>query len=281
MMAAPRGSGAPRRPRTGRVFLPVLALLAVLFFAMFAALGTWQLKRLQWKLDLIERIDQRVNAAPVAPPAPDKWAGVTAASDEYRKVRVSGKFLYELTTRVQTTTAKGIGFWLMTPLCTGDGTIVFINRGFVPMQSGDLARPAPPKAGAEPCAGAFGPAVEITGLLRMPEPKGRILRENDPANERWYVRDVPVIAAARGLDNAARKELPLVAPYFIDAPAGQEYPQDATEKPTGGLTVIAFPNNHLVYALTWFALAAMVAGGYYLVLRFERRKTRDQDDAQH
>ncbi|GGB99705.1 hypothetical protein GCM10011572_22070 [Pseudoduganella buxea] len=240
---------------------------------MFAALGTWQLKRLQWKLDLIERIDQRVHAAPVAPPAPDKWAGVTAASDEYRKVRVSGKFLYELTTRVQTTTAKGIGFWLMTPLCTGDGTIVFINRGFVPMQSGDLARPAPPRAGAEPCAGAFGPAVEITGLLRMPEPKGRILRENDPANERWYVRDVPVIAQARNL--------PRAAPFFIDAPAGQEYPQDATEKPTGGLTVIAFPNNHLVYALTWFALAAMVAGGYYLVLRFERRKTRDQDDAQH
>ena len=250
----------------------VLAVCAVLAFCLFAALGTWQVKRLQWKLDMIDRVDQRVHASPVAPPGPQQWARVTAESDEYRRVRVGGRFLYDLTTRVQTTTAKGIGFWLMTPLCTDEGHLVFINRGFVPMQSGDLERPAPPKAGPQPCAGAFGPRADITGLLRMPEPKGRLLRENDPAHERWYVRDVPVIAAARGLSN--------VAPYFIDAPAGQEYPVGASEQPVGGLTVIAFPNNHLVYALTWFALAAMVAGGYYLVLRYERRKTRERDVGQ-
>ena len=264
MMTAPRGLTG------GKV---VLAACAVLLFCLFAALGTWQVKRLQWKLDLIDRIDERVHATPVAPPGPQQWARVSAESSEYRRVRVSGKLLYDLTTRVQTTTAKGIGFWLMTPLCTTDGTIIFINRGFVPMRSGDLQRPAPPQAPAQPCAGTFGPLVEITGLLRMPEPKGRLLRENDPQHERWYVRDVPVIAAARGLSN--------VAPYFIDAPAGQEYPRDASEPVVGGLTVISFPNNHLVYALTWFALAAMVAGGYYLVLRYERRKTREQDVGQH
>ncbi|AXA90717.1 SURF1 family protein [Massilia sp. YMA4] len=262
MMAAPRGSSG------GKI---VLAACAVLLFCVFAALGTWQVKRLQWKLDLIERVNSRVNAAPVPAPGPQQWARVSAASDEYRRVRVSGKFLYQYTTRVQTTTARGIGFWLMTPLCTDDG-IIFVNRGFVPMRSGDLDQPAPPSAGAEPCAGGFGPAAEVTGLLRLPEPKGRLLRENDPANERWYVRDVPAIAARRGLRN--------VAPYFVDAPAGQEYPMDASEKPVGGLTVIAFPNNHLVYALTWFALAAMVAGGYYLVLRYEKRRTRANDEAQ-
>jgi surfeit locus 1 family protein len=28
----------------------------------------------------------------------------------------------------------------------------------------------------------------------------------------------------------------------------------------GGLTVVSFPDNHLVYALTWYALGLMVAG---------------------
>jgi surfeit locus 1 family protein len=170
---------------------------------------------------------------------------------------------------VQTTTALGIGFWLMTPMCT-EGGVVFVNRGFVPIQPGDLELPAPPKAAANPCAAA-GEPVEIAGLLRLPEPKGRVLRENDPANERWYTRDIVPIAQARGL--------PQAAPFFVDAPAGQEYPRDANEKPTGGLTVISFPNNHLVYALTWFGLAAMVAGGYYLVLRYDsRRTTRETDE---
>jgi surfeit locus 1 family protein len=39
----------------------------------------------------------------------------------------------------------------------------------------------------------------------------------------------------------------------------------------GGLTVVAFPNNHLVYALTWFGLAALSAWGAALILRKARR----------
>jgi surfeit locus 1 family protein len=36
------------------------------------------------------------------------------------------------------------------------------------------------------------------------------------------------------------------------------------------LTVVRFRNNHLVYALTWFALAAMVAGAMAMLVRSER-----------
>ncbi|TIN59580.1 MAG: SURF1 family protein, partial [Mesorhizobium sp.] len=54
-----------------------------------------------------------------------------------------------------------------------------------------------------------------------------------------------------------------VAPYFIDA--------DATPNPggwpVGGLTVVSFHNNHLVYALTWFGLALMVLGAIAYPLR--------------
>ncbi|NKF32724.1 SURF1 family protein, partial [Pseudomonas sp. BGM005] len=87
--------------------------------------------------------------------------------------------------------------------------------------------------------------VEITGLMRMTEPKGSLLQSNDVNADRWYSRDVAAIAQKRGVRT--------VAPYFIDA--------DATANPgglpVGGLTIIHFPNNHLVYAITWYGLAAM------------------------
>ena len=85
----------------------------------------------------------------------------------------------------------------------------------------------------------------MTGLLRITEPDGAFLRSNDPAANRWYSRDVAAIAKAR--------DLGLTAPYFVDA--------DATPNPggypVGGLTVVRFPDNHLVYALTWFVLCAL------------------------
>jgi surfeit locus 1 family protein len=60
------------------------------------------------------------------------------------------------------------------------------------------------------------------------------------------------------------------APYFIDA--------DATPNPgglpVGGLTVISFPNSHLVYALTWFGLALTVAIGFAYAAREEWRIRR-------
>ena len=264
--APPRGAGTSPQPharaaRPSRGTRIALAAAAAFFFCAFALLGSWQVKRLLWKQDLIARVDARVHADPVALPRAADWPRVAVDTHEYLRVKIHGTFLYDYTTRVQTTTALGIGFWLMTPMCTDQG-IVFVNRGFVPMQSGDLKLPPPPVAGADPCA-APGTPVTFAGLLRLPEPKGRILRENDPAGDRWYTRDIVPMAAKRGM--------PQAAPFFVDAPAGQEHPRDATEKPTGGLTVIAFPNNHLVYALTWFGLAAMVLGGYYLVLRYDRR----------
>ena len=100
--------------------------------------------------------------------------------------------------------------------------------------------------------------VTITGLLRLPEPGGRILRPNNPAADRWFSRDVVAIARIRGLHE--------VAPFFIDADAGPE----SEDAPVGGLTVVRFRNAHLVYAATWFGLAALCMAGLVL-LRQTRR----------
>ncbi|MFM9437286.1 surfeit locus 1 family protein [Janthinobacterium sp. CG_23.3] len=261
--ATPAGPGARARPRPAFLRI-VLALLAGLACAGLLALGTWQLQRLQWKLALIERVEQRVRAAPAPAPGPERWSQVTAASDEYRRVRVAGALLHGLSVRVQATTGLGAGFWLLTPLCGADGNIVLINRGFIAPRAGErpVAAQTPAPAVCDP-ASAAGEPVVVTGLLRISEPGGAFLRQNDAAGNRWHSRDVAAIAAAR--------QLARVAPYFIDADA-KSAAGAGRERPVGGLTVIAFQNNHLVYALTWYALAMMLVGACVWVVRLERRR---------
>ena len=244
---------ADRGPR-GTVALIGLSLLGLILFVSLVGLGTWQVYRRAWKLDLIARIDQRVHAPAVAPPGPDQWPDVTAASDGYRHVRLTGHFLGDRETRVQASTDLGSGFWLLTPLQMADGSVVLINRGFIPPEWKDAQ-----------LSGTTSP-VTITGLLRISEPRGGFLRKNDPAGNRWFSRDVQAIATARGLSH--------VAPYFVDADAAPSTDSDKDNEPAGGLTVISFPNNHLVYAITWYLLALMVAWAAWRVGREEKRLRR-------
>jgi len=243
----------------------VLAACAVLACAGFAALGTWQLFRLQWKLALIDRVEHRVHAPPVPPPRPEQWPQVNAAADEYRHVGITGTFLYDQTVPVTAATELGSGFWLLTPLRGSDGNIVLVNRGFVDAAGVRDAIGRPPAA-ADAGTGAV---VTVTGLLRMTEPGGGFLRRNDPAANRWYSRDVQAIAAARGLAH--------VAPYFVDADAADR-PANAPLRPgepVAGLTVVSFHNNHVAYASTWYALALMAAAAVFRILRDEKRAVRD------
>ncbi|MDF4004409.1 SURF1 family protein [Luteibacter sp. PPL552] len=245
----------PRPPR-GVVVLGLLTLLGVALFAVFVALGTWQVHRRAWKHALIARVDARVHAAAVDAPGRDAWPSIDAANDEYRRVRVSGTFVPTKSVRVRASTELGLGSWLMTPLRRPNGEVVIVNRGFVsPTWC----------AGKADCAVGPGGEVTVTGLLRISEPKGAFLQDNEPAAGRWFSRDVAAIAKTEGVSDAA--------PYFVDADAASSPSQgDGSEGPVGGLTVISFPDNHLQYAITWYALAAMTLLGGWIVWRDERRK---------
>nr|WP_162577499.1 SURF1 family protein [Variovorax sp. PBL-H6] len=235
----------------------MLAFAGVLLFALFAALGAWQVERRAWKLALIERVEARVHAEPVDAPPPAEWPRINAGDHEYRHVRLEGVFLHEREALVQASTRLGPGYWVLTPLRTAHG-VVLVNRGFVPHERRERAT----RGGNEPTG-----VVRLTGLLRMSEPGGGFLRRNDPAAERWFSRDVQAIAAARGLAE--------VAPFFVDADAAPpSVPHAKPRWPVGGLTVIAFHNSHLVYALTWFGLALGVALAACLVARAEHRLRR-------
>ncbi len=226
--------------------------MAVIFFA-FLGLGSWQLYRQQWKTNLIERVNQRVLAEPTNAPPSTAWPALTAPANEYRHVTASGELLYSKALGVQALTERGPGFWWLIPLLQKDGTIIYINRGF---------------AETLPAARFFSHLheprqVQVTGLLRMNEPNGGFLRKNNPEHKRWYSRDI--------LKMAETDELLNVAPYFIDA---QSVTPDEISlnkmlggQPVMGLTVIRFSDNHLVYAFTWFSLAALLAFAAYRINR--------------
>lgn len=244
--------GRNKRPRSA-FSLVALALVGFAGIIGLLSLGIWQIERRAWKLDLMQRVEQRVHAAPERAPGPSAWPSIDAKADEYRRVTATGHFRHDRETLVTAVTKDGSGYWVLTPLETTDGFTVLVNRGFVPSDKRDPASRA---------AGQIEGEASVTGLLRLTEPKGAFLRSNDPAAGRWFSRDVQAIADARGLSN--------VAPYFIDA--------DATPNtgglPIGGLTVIAFQNNHLVYALTWFTLALMLVVAAVRVGREEIRIRR-------
>ncbi len=242
---------SPARSRRRAALLVVLLTLAAVVSVGCAALGVWQLQRLSWKTALIERIERNLAAPPSPTPGPAQWSGLTRDGDEYRRLRLSGRFHHDRRALVRASTELGSGYWVLTPLQTEAGFWVIVNRGFVPPEQ----RAALPQGESD---------ASLTGLLRVSEPGGSLLQSNDPAQGRWYSRDVAAIAAAGGLHGA-------VAPYFVDVQALT--PADAQAWPRPGLTILRFTNNHLSYALTWFTLAAIMPGTLgFLALQARRRR---------
>src|SRR3546814_3013989 len=135
MVRAGRGWSHPSRR------LIVLTAFAALGIALLSALGLWQVERRAWKLDLIDRVEQRVHATPVAAPGPADWPAVTRARDEYLRVTASGRFLNDRETLVRAATELGSGYWVLTPFRTDAGFTMLVNRGFVQIGRAHVCTP--------------------------------------------------------------------------------------------------------------------------------------------
>lgn len=229
----------------------LISLCALLAFCGFVALGNWQLERRVWKLDLIERVNDRAHTAPQAAPTQAHWPEISRQADEYRRLSLTGHFLAKHETLVVGASELGSGYWVMTPFRSDRGGMILVNRGFIKQG----VTPTPPPTDQ----------VDVTGLLRISEPKGSVLRDNQPSQGRWYSRDTQAIGQLNDLQ---------LAPFFVDAAANAPG-SPGGDGPTGGLTVIQFHNSHLVYAITWYGLALMVVGATVLVKREQRRHKSD------
>ncbi|MCY0094171.1 SURF1 family protein [Hoeflea sp. J2-29] len=245
-MTEPASTKLPRRATrfwVGLVLLPIA-------LAVLVSLGTWQVKRLYWKEQLIASIEQRSHAEPLDP------AGIEAAMAagepiDYRTARASGRFLHDRERHFFATFKGRSGFYLYTPLELDDGRYLFVNRGFVPYdQKEPASRPQSLVTGNQ----------QVTGLARerLSERPSSIVPDNNEADNVFYWKDLDRMAASVGLPAGQ------VLPFFLDA--------DATPVPgglpMGGVTVIDLPNSHLQYAVTWYGLAlALLAVSIFAWIR--------------
>lgn len=224
------------RPRLAPTLFTVPAVIILL------GLGTWQVQRLHWKEGLIAQRDAMVVAPPIAPPQ----TRADAEANQFRHVADDGVLLNDKEIYLAATSDSGEpGFQVLTPLREAGGRVIFVNRGFV---SSELKDPRKRSAG-EPAG-----AVHLTGLLRVSSENKPtfFLPDNRPDLNLWFWLDLPAMAKAAGVPDAA--------PFYIDA--------DKTPNPggwpKGGVTRLELPNDHLQYAITWYALAVALIVIYVL-----------------
>jgi surfeit locus 1 family protein len=241
------------------------AILALAAFAVLVALGNWQIRRLAWKEDLIARASVRPNE-PVQPllPASD-WPSFDVAAGEYRPFRLTGHFLNEKEALVFTSLPDpkgpfgGPGFWVVTPFALSEGGTVFVNRGFAP-QGRELPSDREDSPSNAP--------TEVVGLMRPSETRGAFTPADRPDENVFYARNVVDLAADKDIS-------PPVAPFTIDLVAAETPPGGL---PQAGETRMAFTNNHLQYAITWYGLAAALLGVFAVYVRGQLSK-RDKKPA--
>lgn len=230
------------RALRGLILPGVLSLLAL---GILVSLGNWQMHRLAWKEALIETIAARVKTTPQLLPPNAEALSLNLHDEEYRPFATSGRFHHENEVQVYTVlsspkgTYSGAGYWVLTPLERADGSILIVNRGFVPQEK---------KNPASRAAGQVQGEVRVTGLLRLPEQANFFTPANDATHGAWYRRDPADIARAFGLKN--------VLPFMLDA-TGDYRPG---QLPQPNETKLTFTNNHLGYALTWYGLALTLIG---------------------
>jgi surfeit locus 1 family protein len=248
MIAEPPGEAAlPRTPERSRSWRSLL-LPAMVAFAVLIALGTWQIERKAWKEALIASLTQRLAASPQTLPPVKDWSKLDRTADEYRRVKFTASLdnarealVFAAASAFRPDVASP-GYWLFAPARLADGSVVVVNRGFVPDARRD------PKS--RPDGQIAGP-IEIVGTLRWSDDRHWFTPADDPAHNLWFTRDPSAIAAAKGLDPKAVT----VAPFYIE----QEAPTPPGGLPQPGKLAVALPDNHLQYALTWYGLAAVLA----------------------
>lgn len=233
---------AERKPRVAGFALFTLALTAA-----FIALGVWQLQRRVAKHELIAALTERLAAAPIALPPPAQWGALSAARDEFRRVSFTATYLplpdamvYSSGSAVRKD-ASGPGTWAFLPARLASGELVVIDAGFVEntMQDRNVEDRAVKKL-------VTGAPVALTGYLRFPEAPGWLTTAENRDKRLWFVRDHPAMAGALGWG--------AVAPFYVDL----EQPAPANGIPRPGPLDVHLKDDHLQYAITWFALAAAV-----------------------
>ena len=221
-----------------RYIFPVMLGLAGC--VVLISLGVWQMQRLDWKQGILNEIEARIAAEPVAlSEAPSELY------DEYRSVALSGvtgdRELHVLVSG----TVAGTGYRVITAFETDDGRRILMDHGLLPLEAKAQTAQRRP--------------MDVTANLIWPDDANSSTPAPDLEKNIWFAREIGPMAEALETEplmvvlRSTSQPDPRLTPLQVD---------------TRGIK-----NDHREYAITWFLLAAVWAAmTIYLLTRIARRK---------
>ncbi|ASN39505.1 cytochrome oxidase biogenesis protein Surf1, facilitates heme A insertion [Arthrobacter sp. 7749] len=232
-------------------------LLVSLFAVVFAFLGHWQMDRREGVLTEISHVKQNYDARPVSF---DEAAGLFEALPQEAKwtpVALHGTYLSDDTTIVRNRiSGSRPGYEVLVPFRTKEGTIVIINRGFLPIGNDSAGKP---DAVPAPPSGTVEVDVRLKGgepTLDRGAPQGQLASIDLPAYEKLLGYDVAT--GSYGL-MFAEDPAPSSAPTQLIRPDEDEGP-------------------HLSYSFQWYAFGVLVFVGFGYAAKQQKRINKEDKE---
>ncbi len=220
------------------IALTVGSLLAIV---LMVAAGFWQLVRYQDRQDFKAEVNSRT-AADIVPF--DTLAGQPPADIEWRRVSATGTFVPDQDFEIVNVSQGGVsGHDAVSGLLLADGSVLLVNRGFVP--GVDALPPAPSGT------------VTVTGRVRRTQTAGTGQSSDNGAQQLTQIRRMDLGALAQQFDQT-------VQPVYLD--------QLDMKYETPLVQPVVFPDldggpPHLSYTIQWFIFSVAVVVGWVLAVR--------------
>jgi len=186
------------------------------------SLGFWQIYRLNWKLELIEQIENSLKNDPVELSNIEK--------KNYLRIKTSGDIDFDKQIYLYNLNDAGKpGFEVINPIKIGDENYL-MNRGWIPFEKKDL------------------PEInlvdqnQIVGTLMLQTKPSTFKPENDIEKNYWFTLNREDISKFTGR-NFSEYVIYLNGDYKIPKPR---------------VITAKISNNHKKYAITWFSMAISI-----------------------
>ena len=206
-------------------------LFLVGFFGL-TGLGTWQLYRLDWKTDLIARIQE--NAAKPMVSCEDMLLTCQNPQEdiEFRDLAISGEPDWNNSFKVLSKVHEGdLGYHLLVPVRLNGGSLILVNWGWLPTK-------------ASPTEIVFPQTVSITGYLLKASGQNAFTPANNYINNELY--------AVFPIEVAREKGWTTLLPFYVVRTSLNE---NEKKYPIPAKKQFSLRNFHLQYAITWYILA--------------------------
>jgi surfeit locus 1 family protein len=208
----------------------LFSIFVFFFISIFIALGSWQLVRLNWKLEILNKIDVSLKKEPV-----DLIANLP---EDYLKIKTSGVIDFDKQIYLYSLNEKGApGFNVINPIII-DNENFLLNRGWIPFDKKNTKE-----------INIFD-HKNILGTLKKQTKASKFKPTNDIKNNYWFTLD------RNDIFQYTNKNF---SPFII-------YLNNNLELPKPKIITVNIPNSHKKYAITWFSLALSIFF-FYLYVR--------------